>query len=369
LSLDINTRYLSGAKPGEGKIFNIIENKKAYRGIWARYADLGSNFKTDDTLNVVIYTSSDYVRHEIEEFLLELLGLGGLIVWFSIGFTAWILRWGLKPVSHITNLMDNVSGKHLDEQTNNYPQVPQELSPFVRAWSQMLSRLSHAMKEQRRFTSDASHELRTPIAIVKSTLQLARSQERPVEYYKTAIDQSLEDMERLNHLIDQLLQLSRLDNVENSQDQEIIDMHQLTSDVCEIYSAIAQQQGHSLECKFCSAKVVGHIQLIRQLLANLIDNAIKYSPKDSIISILMEKDDTQLKLIIHDEGGGISENERHLIFERFYRLDKARNRSTGGAGIGLSIAKEIAQKHGGDITVSSNPKDGTNFTIVLPTAN
>jgi len=265
--------------------------------------------------------------------------------------------------------MDKVSGKHLDEAPINFPQVPQELSPFVRAWSQMLSRLSHAMKEQRRFTSDASHELRTPIATIKSTLQLARSQERPTEYYKKAIDQSLEDTERLNHLIDQLLELSRLGNIEYVQDREMINMQQLTLGVCEQYSVIARQQGRSMKCKYCPAKIVGHVQLIRQLLANLIDNAIKYSPDDSTISVLMDKNDAQLKITIHDEGGSLSENERHLIFERFYRLDKARNRSTGGAGIGLSIAKEIAQKHGGDITVSSNPKDGTSFIITLPIEN
>ena len=364
-----NIGHVSPPKPGEDKILDIVDNEKTYRAIWARYSNLSDNFKNGSVLNVLIYTSSDYVKHEIEEFLLVLVILGGLIIWFSIGFTTWILRWGLKPVSCITNLMDKVSGKHLDESSINYPQVPHELSPFVRAWGQMLNRLSHAMKEQRRFTSDASHELRTPIATIKSTLQLARSQERSIEYYKKAIDQSLEDLERLNHLIDQLLQLSRLDSIENSQGREMIDMQQLTSEICERYSVIAQQQGHSLECKICSAKVVGHIQLIRQLLANLIDNAIKYSPDDSIISILMEKDDTQLKITIHDEGGSISENERHLIFERFYRLDKARNRSTGGAGIGLSIAKEIAQKHGGDITVSSNPKDGTSFIATLPIEN
>jgi len=366
MDLNIDAGDISQPKPGEDKTFNIVENEKAYRAIWARYSDLSDNLNKENVLNVLIYTSSDYVNHEIEEFLLALVILGGLIVWFSIGFTTWILRWGLKPISLITNMMDKVSGKHLDESSINYPQVPHELSPFVRAWGQMLKRLSHAMKEQRRFTSDASHELRTPIATIKSTLQLARSQERPTEYYKKAIDQSLEDLERLNHLIDQLLQLSRLDSIENSQGREIIDMQQLTSKVCEHYSVIAQQQGHSLECKFCPAKIMGHIQLIRQLLANLIDNAIKYSPDNSAISVLMEKEDEQLKIKVHDEGGNISENERHLIFERFYRLDKARNRSTGGAGIGLSIAKEIAKKHGGDITVSSNPKNGTSFVVSLP---
>jgi two-component system heavy metal sensor histidine kinase CusS len=366
VSDNIDVGHVSPPKTGEDKTFDIIDNERAYRAIWARYSDLGDNFKKGNTLNVLIYTSSEYVNHEIEEFLLALIILGGLIIWFSIGITTWILRWGLKPVSHITNLMDKVSGKHLDESSIKFPQVPQELSPFVRAWGQMLSRLSHTMKEQRRFTSDASHELRTPIATIKSTLQLARSQERPAEYYKKAIDQSLDDLERINHLIDQLLRLSHIDNIENLQDRETIDMQQLTSEVCECYSVIAQQQGRFLECKLCPAKIMGCIQLIHQLLANLIDNAIKYSPDNSTISVLMEKDNTQLKINVHDEGSGISENERYLIFERFYRLDKARARSTGGAGIGLSIAREIAQKHGGDITVSSNPMDGTSFVVAFP---
>lgn len=348
------------------RILDIFDHEKRCRAIFARYTGFGNNFKADDVLNVLIYTSSDKVYHETEEFLLELIILASLIIWFSIGFTAWILRWGLKPVDNITDLMDNTSGKILDYTDTNFPAVPQELSPFVRAWGQMLDRLSKTMREQRRFTSDASHELRTPLATIKSTLQLARSQNRPDEYYKSAIDQSLEDLERLNQLIDQLLQLSHLDNDTYLQDSEVIDIHQLIAEVCEHYSIIAQQNDHTLKYTLCHATITGHEQLIRQLIANLIDNAIKYSPKKSTISVSMEKNEGQLKIKVHDEGGNISENDQHLIFERFYRLDKARNRKTGGAGIGLSIAREIAQKHDGDITVSSNPKDGTNFIITLP---
>lgn len=352
---------------GKQKTFNIDHSEKPYRVIWGKYSDLSSNFKKGDILNILIYTSSDFVKHEIEEFLLVLVILSGLVIWLSIGITAWVLKWGLKPVGHITDVMDEISGKHLDESSINFPQVPQELSPFIRAWRQMLSRLSHAMKEQRRFTSDASHELRTPIATIKSTLQLARSEDRPVEYYKKAIDQSLEDMEKLNHLIDQLLQLSRLDHAEHSQDYETIDMRQLTSEICEYYTVIAKQQGRHLDYKCCPAEIKGHTQLIRQLLTNLIDNAIKYSPEKSKISVHTKKENNQLKITVHDEGGGISGNERYLIFERFYRLDKARSRNTGGSGIGLSIAEEIAKKHGGDITVSSNLQEGTSFTVMLPT--
>jgi len=362
-------KSFSPPEVGKQETFNVDYNEKPYRVIWAKYSDLSSNFKKGDILNILIFTSSDFVKHEIEEFLLVLVILSGLVIWLSIGITAWVLKWGLKPVGHITDVMDEISGKHLDESSINFPQVPQELSPFVRAWRQMLSRLSHAMKEQRRFTSDASHELRTPIATIKSTLQLARSQDRPVEYYKKAIDQSLEDMEKLNHLIDQLLQLSRLDHAEHSQDYETIDMQQLISEICEYYTVIAKQQGRHLDYKCCPADIKGYTQLVRQLLSNLIDNAIKYSPEKSKISVTMEKENDELKITVHDEGGGISENERHLIFERFYRLDKARSRSTGGAGIGLSIAREIAQKHGGDISVVSNPQEGTRFVVIIPIAN
>lgn len=264
----------------------------------------------------------------------------------------------MKPVARITTKMNDITGKNLNQLSSYITGSPAELRPFVRAWDQMIERLALAMEQQRRFTADASHELRTPLAIVKSTLQTARSRKRPSDTYESAIDQSLQDLERLEHLIEQLLVLAHLDDIESQSDWETIDLVRLVRDVCEQYLPFVERHRGSLKWQVCRAEVNGSDEQIRRLLANLIDNAIRYGPKGSEVSVSMHSLNGLVNVSVCDKGGNIPPQEQKHIFDRFYRIRKARGKASTGSGLGLALAQEIAQKHGGSITVQSNPKRG-----------
>lgn len=345
---------------------NIVYNEKSLRVIWARYPIHLNDETSAQELNIFISIDASFARHEMAEFLNALLIITGIVVWAGIGGLFIALRWGLRPLKQMTEKMEHISGHSLEDLGMNSADTVKELRPFVVSWQQMLKRLLTATEKNKRFTADASHELRTPLAVIKSTLQLARSQKRTAEIYEKAIDESLEDIDRINRLMDKLLELSRLDYSLSSEKFKFIHMEQLVKGVIVQFEPIAQNSGKTLQENLCPASINGdEIQLV-QMLVNLIDNAIRYSPERSTITVSMEKNETCLKIIFHDEGGLITLQQQSRIFDRFYRIDKARDRKSGGTGLGLSIAYEIARQHGGAITVSSSPETGTNFSITLP---
>jgi heavy metal sensor kinase len=345
---------------------DTVYNEKPLRVIWAKYTVLLNGESSTKALNVVGSINADHVKHETAKFLATLLIITAIVIWAGIGGLSWALRWGLRPLKQMTMQMESISERPPIEADIDCPETIDELRPFVTSWRRMLGRLSLAMEENRRFTSDASHELRTPLAIVKSTLQLARSQKRSPEFYEQSIDQSLEDLDRMNKLIDKLLELSRIDKLFSLKTQKQIDMKYLAERIIAKYEPIASDKGKVLQAKLCHSQVKGDGIHLERMLANLLDNAILYSPDKSAISVSMKKENTQLRFIVHDEGGKITPVEQTKIFERFYRIDQARDRKTGGTGLGLAIAKEIALEHGGDITVASSCDKGTDFIINLP---
>lgn len=364
--LDWNPHSAEAPAIGKYKFFEAWREETPYRLLWIRPQGSGTNSPTKQPLNIIIAAYDGHVDTQIGDFLKVLAVLGVVIVILSIGVTLLILRWGMKPVAQITSKMNDVTGKNLSQLSHYIPDSPAEMRPFVQAWDQMIERLALAMQQQRRFTADASHELRTPLAIVKSTLQASRSRKRSSDTYESAIDQSLEDLERLEHLIEQLLLLAHLDDIEGQSDWQTVDLAGLVADACEQYLPFAEQQRGTLKWQVCPAKVNGSYDQLRGLLANLIDNAIKYGPKPGEVSVSMHSLNGLVNVLVHDQGGNIPKEEQKHIFDRFYRIRKTRRRTSTGSGLGLALAQEIAQKHRGSIAVQSNPKSGTDFVVALP---
>lgn len=355
--------------PDKFLLSELKQKGRMYRIIWARYSIPSDFSQAHGILNIIFATSSKHAYHEFGEFARVLIILGGIVLWITVGLAQWALRWGLKPVALLSERMSHISDKNLNELNYEYSGTPRELLPFVKSWEAMLNRLSDAMADQKRFTSDAAHELKTPIALIKSTLQLAQSKKREVAFYEDTITHALEDVDRLNALVSQLLELSCLENAESSSEREIINIQELIEEITESYKPFLDEGGFCLNQCLTFAEMKGNRPQIRRLFGNLIDNAIKYAPPQTTITVSMDVSPETISVTVHDEGGSIPENECDLLFNRFYRISKARNRNSGGSGLGLAIAKEIAVLHSGDIRVESNQESGTRFIVTLPKVN
>lgn len=364
--LDLKLESVEPPQKGEIVFFSSKRDNVSYRLLWTSQSNPRFIDDKKQPLNIIIAAYNGYIAEQLGEFLIVLLTIGLIIILISIGLTLLILRWGMKPIHGITAVMHNVTGKNIDQLSPLLAQEPSELKPFVQAWDNMIERLAMAIQQQKRFTADASHELRTPLAIVKSTLQATRSRKRSVQDYESSIDRALEDIDRQEHLIEQLLLLAHLDDIKRQTQHQKIDLQTLVTDIYEQYIPLAQQNGNVLKCQVCPAEIDGDQHQFHRMLANLIDNAIKYGPENGQISISMELSNNIVSIKVHDQGGNISKDQQEHIFERFYRIRKMRQKPSGGAGLGLALAQEIALRHNGTIKVSSNPENGTEFTINLP---
>jgi len=363
---DFISKFAKAPSVKKYQLISARNEAEHYRLIWAKLPDPRQNLQIKHTVNIMIAIHRGHILAEMGKFLEALLTLGTITILGSLGLAFWILHWGLKPVANLTVQMNEVSAKTLEKLSTTMPDSPSELRPFVRAWDRMLGRLAMAMQQQRRFTADASHELRTPLTIAKSTLQTALSQKRSSDAYESAIRDSLEDLARLQHLIEQLLLLAHLDDIKDPSDWHTVNLEDLVGDVCEQYLPFVEQKNGTLKYQACPAKVNGSDEQLRRLFANLIDNAIKYGPPGSEVAVSMRTLDGFINVSIHDQGGDIPQDEQKNIFDRFYRIRTTREQTSTGAGLGLALAQEIVQRHLGSITAHSDPKTGTDFVVTLP---
>jgi len=350
----------------ESVLLDLNHENKTYRAIWARYSMPRDLATPGRTANIALAISSHYAYHEVGEFARVLLIAGVIVVWAAWGLTQQILRWGLKPINSLAEQMSHVTKSDLININPSHSDIHLELVPFVKSWEDMLGRLAKAMEEQKRFISDAAHELKTPIALVKSTLQLAQIKKRDAGYFENTIAHALEDVDRLNTLVSQLLELSRIESPTSIIQRDLINIKELIEEVIEYHRLLLEEKGFFLKSDLFPVEIYGNREQLQCLFNNLIDNAIKYAPPKTTISVSMKTNEKSVTIIVHDEGGNIPEEERGLLFDRFYRVSKARDRNSGGSGLGLAIAKEIVLQHSGRIHVESSHQIGTRFIVTLP---
>ncbi|MBE0537717.1 MAG: hypothetical protein IH624_18790 [Phycisphaerae bacterium] len=352
--------------PGDFILADLERHNKTYRVIWAAYTNPDDVSQTASRLNIALALSSEHAYSEVGEFVRVLVIASAIVIWAAFGLTHRILRWGLIPIDSLAERMNQITQENLNAIKQEDDRIHQELRPFVKSWEAMLARLADAMNEQKRFIADAAHELKTPVTLLKSTLQLAHSRKRTTDYYEETISNALEDIERLNSLIGQLLHLSRLENREGIDQWETLGVDEILEDVIESYKPLWQEKEFILDRRLHHAEINGNAFQMRQLFGNLIDNAIKFAPPRTTITVAVQVEHSRVAVRIQDEGGSIPEQECQLLFNRFYRVSKARDRDSGGSGLGLAIAQGIAKLHAGSITVTSNRQDGTTFVVVLP---
>lgn len=231
----------------------------------------------------------------------------------------------------------------------------------------MLGRLESAFESQKQFIQDASHELRTPIAIAQTNIEVTEMEKKAtVKDYKRLMDVLKMSLGRMNKISDNLLLLS--EGEQSRVKWSVVDISVLLEEVMAETSAKATDAGVILELQPVHDKmlVTGDAMLLKQVVINLVDNAIKYNRSGGTVKISAQIEGSQLVLQVQDSGIGISIADRQHVFDRFYRVDKSRSRSQGGSGLGLSIVKKVVEDHGGTISIESTPGEGSTFLISLP---
>ncbi len=243
-----------------------------------------------------------------------------------------------------------------------------ELRELAENYNTMASQLESIDKTRSQFVSNASHELKTPLATMKIMLETILYQpDMPTELRQEFMQDMNHEIDRLTGIITDLLTLSRMDHAGDQLVSEALDMSELTAETVRLLRPVAEKKEQTIaEDIMPGLKFTGDRTKLNQILYNLTENAIKYTPEKGTIRVSLKQQGDELIWKVRDNGIGIPEEDREHIFERFYRVDKARSRETGGTGLGLSIVRQFVNMHGGTIRVDSVPNQGTEFTVVLP---
>ena len=283
--------------------------------------------------------------------------LGGVATYFISGHA-------LRPIRELSDKIEKVQAQNLADSRIEENQV-KELNQLSVSYNRMLERLSDAFEIQRQFTANAAHELRTPLALMQVQLDLYHSNSHPDNDADTVqmIKMVTEQNDRLNKMVKTLLDMSELQTV--GRDDEII-LDALVDEVLEDLEPLAEGKNIRLIGKCKDITMVGSDILIYRLVYNLVENAIKYNHPEGWVKITLNADHKFFYVDVSDSGIGIPEECKDQVFERFYRVDKARSRETGGTGLGLAITKNIVLLHKGTIKFYSKENEGTTFNIRIP---
>lgn len=295
------------------------------------------------------------------------LFLLGIVLLVSLGSFAgswWLAGKTVRPVREIIGQAERIGGSQPGERISAYAET-REFASLVQVLNKMLSRIDDAFEGQRRFTADASHELRSPLTALRGELELALRRERSPEEYRRVIASSLEEAVRLSDLTEDLLTLAR-------SDAGVMTLRRETVNLGERVTAALERLRGRMDDKSLTSSVsietgaegLFDLKLIDQLLWNLLDNAVKYCHETGSIHVSVASDGSDLTLEIADTGPGIPDEELERVFDRFSRVDDAH--SAAGTGLGLSIVQAIAQAHGGDVTATNREGGGIVFRVSFP---
>jgi heavy metal sensor kinase len=298
--------------------------------------------------------------------LLLLISIPSLLVCAAAG-GYWISTRALAPVDQITQTARTISAQNLSSRLV-VPDTGDELQRLSETLNGMLERLDAAFKKVTQFTADASHELRTPVAVMRTRAELALRKARSADEYRDVIAEVLAELEKTSALLDQLMFLARADSGAETLHFAATDVSEVLREACHQGSALAEakQIGFQEQIPGDSLWIQGDASSLRRLFLILIDNAVKYTPANGNVAVSLQRNDGYAIAQVRDTGIGIAETDLPNVFERFYRADKARTRESGGVGLGLSIGRWITEVHAGTIEVQSSPGRGSMFQIRLP---
>ena len=322
-----------------------------------------------DEIKVVLNPKSvvaDTVKNTQIEFWIKSLAIT-LIITLTVSFLMYlIVGYALYPLRELTLQIEDIQAKNLKEPILSKSNST-EIERLTLAFNRLLLRLEETFATQRQFSANAAHELRTPLAVMSTKFEVFEKNKNPDEAdYKEAINMARNQTDRLSHVIDILLEMTELQSAPKG---DKISLSEITEEVICDLVAVADKKHISLIQEDGEARLTGSDTLVYRAIYNLIENAIKYNKEGGKVSVAITEDENFAKVIITDTGSGIAKEDWDRIFEPFFRVDKSRSRSMGGAGLGLALVKEIAVRHGGDVKVIESSNKGSSIELSLSKNN
>lgn len=279
----------------------------------------------------------------------------------------WLSRRALSPVDALVQTARSITGTNLNNRLKKLD-TGDELQRLSDTLNEMLDRIEAAFRRITQFTADASHELRTPVSLIRTESELALRRSRSEAEYKESLNHILFEAERTTKLIEKLLELARTDSGRESTEIQAVDLQQTLQSIVSHWQQVSAARNLEFAASIGERGVfvTGDESLLRRLTEILLDNAFKYTPSPGLVRLSLEQKAQSAWITVQDSGVGIAPEDQGKIFERFYRVDKARSRAQGGTGLGLAIAQWIVSQHHGKITVESVPGEGATFRVEIP---
>lgn len=307
----------------------------------------------------------DSVQADLKKWLVSLAALLPLLAAIAAGGGYLLVNRALSPVDRISGTAERISSHNLEERLP-VPQTGDELQRLSMALNRMIHRLHSSFQHSRQFVADASHELRTPLTVLRGELESFVFEANLPDELRERLSSALEEVVRLSNIVEGLFAISRLDAGEAAAEWTKFDFGQLAASTADQLALLAEDKKIAISCQVTRGVWVrGDRARWKQVIVNLLDNAIKYTPEGGSVTLSVFWREGKAVLEVSDTGIGIPSEALPHVFERFFRVDKARSRAQGGAGLGLSIVKSICLAHGAEVKAYSTPGEGSRFEVEL----
>jgi len=344
----------------------IFESAKYPNEPPLRLISVPINFRGRLLYIVQVGTSMESIEETLHRFLILLIVAIPIALAVSLVGGWFLAGRALRPVDAITLAAQRIAAGDLCQRLT-MSTAPDEIGRLAATFNNMIGRLDASFRQIRQFTSDASHELRTPLTVMKGETELVLRRPRPLEDYQSVLESNLEEIDRMTHIVDELLFLSHADMGEVKMELIPVALELLVEDIHRQATLLGQDRNIEVVLGTVMPAVVQGDELrLRELLLNLVENAVKYSHPGGKVEIALVTDGRHASLSVTDQGIGITPADHARIFARFFRTDNARAHTKKGTGLGLAICSWIAESHRGRIDVKSNVGYGSTFTVTLP---
>ena len=302
---------------------------------------------------------------ELRLIAMRLILVGSAILLVGVVVGWWLTSRALRPIADISRTAEEIASGDLSKRINS-SETESELGQLAGVLNSTFARLEAVFAQQKQFTSDAAHELRTPVSVILTQAQSTLNKERSPAEYRETLEACQRAAQRMRRLIESLLELARLDAGQENLKQLRFDLANPARDCVELLRPLADERQIKIRAQLLPAACLGDSDRITQVITNLLTNAVNYTPMGGVVEISTKAENGAAILTVADNGDGISAEHLPHIFDRFYRVDSARTSSQGHSGLGLAISKAIIEVHGGNIEATSKTGAGSVFIVRLP---